>query len=748
MDKEARNSLVAIVGSAIVLICAMLLRETKSVQTDDSRKGQLQRARAVGVTSTNGESSEEGAILPRFIQVEGRVIDSESSPVEGAQVDVVPAGGSVRTLSDGTFSFQLKPSYEYTLFASKGDAYGGPTQLGLLYDDALVVITMHRGTTLIIHAEAGRAPATSVEIVVDARIRTATDETGVAHVSGLSPGLHMVDVRSKGWAPMRLGVSIGQDPGGVIERFVVLSAGAPIDGIVLDPDTRPLGDASIVFWNASDGGWVQETTSHRDGRWHIDALPRGRYRVVASAPGYLKSAEVIIECDGRLGVSQVELRVNTGAQISGIVLDTEGKSVSDARVIVMLHGRDYYELRTDRRGRFALAGLSAGTYVVAAQTSTQASTAVQTEVQDRMSKDLELTLSDSRISGKVVDETGQPLADVRIEAQASSGSLSTTPERTITSDHNGEFCISGLEPGEYFLHGEWPAQWTPAPQSEARDPVRTGTKDAVVVLPNSGSIVGRVLLDGQPLEYFGVLLSGAHIPTGIQTIDGRLQLKHVTPGNYVLKLLAPTSRMTILKDLTIGNGRVLDLGNINLQRGQRIMGVVRDMTGAAIKNARVIIGRGPFIERSRLEHWFWGEYETTTDEHGRYVFDGVDIESDGPKSPRLYALHPRYGASLAHVIPPGDQTIELELIGAGVISGIVQDTTTSGVFIIRAERLDEPAESRWTTANYAGEFRFENVPPGDYMLTASRGSARGPATPVVVHVTDGGTATTTVVSTK
>jgi hypothetical protein len=141
----------------------------------------------------------------------------------------------------------------------------------------------------------------------------------------------------------------------------------------------------------------------------------------------------------------------------------------------------------------------------------------------------------------------------------------------------------------------------------------------------------------------------------------------------------------------------------------------------------VKIGRGLDVHRdeSRLKQWFWGDYETTTDAAGGFAFDGIELPTGLRLPPYISAIHYAHGASRVHELPTEDATLDLVLLGAGAIDGVVEGTRGEHRFV-DVVAVDEPQSARWNTIDNAGAFRFEDVPCGDYVV-----SLRGHASDVI-----------------
>jgi hypothetical protein len=144
--------------------------------------------------------------------------------------------------------------------------------------------------------------------------------------------------------------------------------------------------------------------------------------------------------------------------------------------------------------------------------------------------------------------------------------------------------------------------------------------------------------------------------------------------------------------------------------GVRITGYVRDLAGAPVAGACVKIARSaPAINRAL------GGRETQSDASGAYAFDAIDARRPGWPPPRIWATHPRAGASLTTMLPDHDASIDLTLLGAGSVAGIAKTALRHAHVVAR--RSDAPDYVRVTQTARGGAFRFDDLPPGDYAIS-------------------------------
>ena len=150
------------------------------------------------------------------------------------------------------------------------------------------------------------------------------------------------------------------------------------------------------------------------------------------------------------------------------------------------------------------------------------------------------------ITGRVVNESGQPLAGVSVSARLAGYAIGM---RTVTSNLEGKFQINGLDVGVYYLNANTPAYIAPTidldnppPAYRIGDSVRlemvkggviTGTVTNSVNEPIVGIRVRAVMLkDASGKSTKGVLFS-----IGERSTDDRgiYRIYGLTPGTYIVQ---------------------------------------------------------------------------------------------------------------------------------------------------------------------------------------------------------------------
>lgn len=275
--------------------------------------------------------------------------------------------------------------------------------------------------------------------------------------------------RSEGFADTRLAWL--PPNGDVIPTDYVLKVdpAVPIGGQVLDPDGNPVAGVK-VGWNnredhnaarrpeSHDFSWIEVTTDEK-GRWHINRIADdmiGRIYGTARHTNYVDSQYVETEHDKD---AEKQLRDGThifhlgrGVIARGVVVDPDGKPVSDAKVLVgqaMVSNRR--EGTTAGDGTFSVAGCKPGKEPVSASAEGFTTTTVEAELSDN-AEPIRLELQHGRtLRFHVVDTKGDPIPKATIfydNIESQIGQMRVQAQVNLTTDKDGRAAWTNAPKGE------------------------------------------------------------------------------------------------------------------------------------------------------------------------------------------------------------------------------------------------------------------------------------------------------------
>ena len=412
-----------------------------------------------------------------------------------------------------------------------------------------------------------------------------TDEAGAFRFMPDQEGLwQLASIRADGFLPF--GPDWGQSPVRLTAR-----PGSGVDGLLLaltpeeswavrveDPAGKPLAGAQVRLLTGRSGETVlfpthDEFTTGANGEVRLTA-PEGS-TVEARHPGHAPARTGLnSRLPGRRAVLRLKAEVTSATEVlAGRVVDDSGAAIAGAGVRAShprgtrLPGAEdgdapLAEAITDADGRFLLERLPPGRYDVFAGVLGRVSTTVSNVEAGR--RDLVLTLArGARLTGRVHDERGAPVASFQLELQLHHGPLERELGTVLTVvDPDGRFTVEGLAPGTYTLrvaaYGLAPAAPTVSVPPNVRD---VGPVD--VTLQPGARLEGQVVKSGGggPIAGARVEVEGGLYGASLSTVfdamtdtSGRFTVEGLAPGMLSLSVRAPGHDTRIVSGVTVGPG--------------------------------------------------------------------------------------------------------------------------------------------------------------------------------------------------
>jgi protocatechuate 3,4-dioxygenase beta subunit len=524
-------------------------------------------------TSATPDPVEHLAVsVARGAALSGRVVDDTGKPIARARVVASSASevltvadpplDAVLTDADGSFSIPVLSAGTWRITASSGDF--APTTTAPIAVDGeharggieveLVPGSVVRGT--VTDASGAPVPAADVSVVVHGflpwrtRRQTSTDASGSFVIRGLER--RAVDVvashetGASAIVPVDLAANREQDV------RLTLDLTAEITGTVVDERGQPLAGAPVIAEPESTGdamdraAWgvrgVQETVTDQGGEFHVGGLPGGSYTVRAARPGAAESA-LWLSTGVVTTPSSAPIRIVVAAEgrVLGRVRLADGKPVTAFTIAL---GNTRPRPISSQDGTFAVAA-PAGTYALTVAGPGFVTTGHDVTVAAATDTDVgTLAVTAGRsISGRVLDETGMPVAGATVAAGSllSGGGAELYIEhesiaaKDTRTDADGRFVLAGFPPASLTIVAGKPnagrsasVQLPPGPDSVTLD----------LVLAATSSLAGKVTRNGQPLadtmiiaSPIGAMWSNFFVTTGP---DGAFAFDALAPGAYVV----------------------------------------------------------------------------------------------------------------------------------------------------------------------------------------------------------------------
>lgn len=365
-----------------------------------------------------------------------------------------------------------------------------------------------------------------------------------------------------------------------------------LEGQVLDDDDQPVGGATVVV----DSRPSRTVTTEDDGSFSIDGLAGRTYQITAShASGVAGPVTVRLDAQS----DPVVLRLQTPGQVTVRVIDA-GTLAPIAGATVEVRTPILATAETGDDGSVTLSPVVRGHWNVVAR-ATDRARAHGAVIVGEVPASITLALEPGyTVHGRVVDESGAPVAAARVWAISSSDwTDGVSPDRDgVLSGDDGSFVLSGLSAGTYRL---WGRARGFAPGSSA--PVTAGERsDATIVLASAATLRGRVLYTDGSAAAGAVVRAFLENDTAIThtTADGSFVMTDLP--RTTVKVLAEAdaaSCWSVPVDLRDGKGEV----TLRLDLEAAISGVVVDSEGEPIEAAQVdisLIAPGSRFVRAEL----------------------------------------------------------------------------------------------------------------------------------------------------
>lgn len=407
---------------------------------------------------------------------------------------------------------------------------------------------------------------------------------------------------------------------------IVLTPHGWVEGRLVDPSGEPKAgiDVTVAFSGqpASESAVQRsrEVTGRTDnaGFFRAAGPDSGQYTVRLSAEGFaphtFESIELRPASASSLGDLQllaagvVELIMRRGATpLAGEKVSVYGtRQGEEAPSRYLRAGRDWSPLLTDEHGRLVLEDLRPGrwTFTVRLLATRESCRTPVVPVRAGETARWEFSLGTGVITGRVVDDSGDPVAMVTVgtiaeEARDSLARGLLWFDQRTACDAEGRFAIRGLEPGTYAVGAEKegyrnviregvlvPEEGEQAPIVLTLEYVGLATVQ-IRLLRSDGTVVSE---SRARLEYEYLAGEEREQPRKRSTFrqtdqDGYVSLQRLRPGRVrMTATIEETAPTCIEVDLADGQNGPFEL---RLSEGATVRGKVIDRDGLPIAGARV-----------------------------------------------------------------------------------------------------------------------------------------------------------------
>jgi RNA polymerase sigma-70 factor (ECF subfamily) len=668
------------------------------------------------------------------LRLEGQVVDEHDAPVAHAivAIDTIPPKAT-ETESDGGFVFERLLPRDYRIEATAGVRYAGPARLRLATTPDPVTLRMRDGSaaTVTVTDRVTGKPIGGAEVDLMSWLsaltwKATTNASGVARLTGIGAGWSPLVVRASGYAQAAIMFATSGAPGTTDTAALSLARGTAITGRIVDDHGSPVANARVLATSASDHEPVDyvdplrdAVTTGADGAFTTRTLSAGTWRLTATAGSYAPTTSVPIALDGVHSRSGIELRLLAGAVVRGSVVDSTGSPAAGAQVSVVTRGlwRVRRQTVTDARGNFSLAGLEPRPVDIVAWHDRGASAIVPVDLAANRDPQVTLTLDlTGAITGRVVDDHGQPIADAQVIATPD-GSVdreawSIRGAQETTTDQAGGFRFAGLSVASYRVRAARPSASESVLRLSTGVTTKLGAAPIEIVVPIDRLVTGKIqLANGAPVTAFTLAFDDTRPLPTIAT-DGAFAIR-VPTGTYNLTIAGP-SFVTTTKEVAIAKDT--DLGTLAVTTGRSISGRVLDAHGEPVLHATVVAGA--LLSGGGARLYIKGESvaakDTETDAEGRFLLAGFP-----PGSLTVIAGKPNTGRSASVQLPASPDSVTLDLVLAPT-SSLEGKAMRNGQPLGNTIIIASPIGAMWSSfvvgSGADGTFVFDALAPGAYIV--------------------------------
>ena len=571
-------------------------------------------------------------------------------------------------------------------------------------------------------------------------------QDGTFHVRSLHPREHSMFANAK-----RRGISktvavmdlAADEQGARLVELRLSGTCAELAGTVAGPDGEPITDADVrvtLETSTSVSGTILQERALADGSFRIPGLCRSKLVVQVASPGHpLWSGAIELE-EGESG--WIDVRLEAGVTVVGTVRTREGAPLAGAWVEWAENSMLTYtdlawkslRCRTDASGAFCLAGFPPGEIRVEVEGGHpgggQAATTLHGAAGETVRWDVILASDDGEISGRVVDESGDPVAGWSVGAIAYG--VDGAGLQVAKTDEEGRFALRDCADVNHVVR-----LYPPGPLGNPlaqRDFVRPGPVELEFrVLPSmrpTASLTGIVLdADGAPVQQLWIQsIDERGRSQGLPTCepDGRFRIVSLPAGRYRLSCGSSLLVEESLGTFELGPGESLEIAPVKLARRGYLEVAMRRVDGVALSEPMSLLAAEE------------GGGQMLTAEHSD---DGVLFRSRAlpPGGYRLYPIFANGGAAMREVlIRPGETTsLELQLLPATrrmitfrVPAGVEPPATLTITVFDASDAVFSHSQSRRVNRDrngFATHMLHASFPAGSYRFEASSAEGLGAA---------------------
>lgn len=279
---------------------------------------------------------------------------------------------------------------------------------------------------------------------------------------------------------------------------------------------------------------------------------------------------------GSIAIGSGPVAHAAGGTITGVVRDALGEPIPNATVRAMadeIGFKPRVTVTADANGAFIISDLVPEVYRIGAvatgfaaryadAVAFEGATPFAVTSAEMFASDITLYAPTASISGRVLDDHGDPVAGATVNVGTTSWPRGMAPSatfshfgRAVQTGADGRYTATGLAPGAYAMRATPPSStliggWYPSlePPGTTFAVAEGATVSGIdLTLVHSGSVTGRITDSlGSPVQGANVLIQGWDVPhQTLSAADGTFTIAGVEPGaRYMLAQVPQGTSMT------------------------------------------------------------------------------------------------------------------------------------------------------------------------------------------------------------
>ncbi|MBN2656848.1 MAG: carboxypeptidase regulatory-like domain-containing protein [Spirochaetales bacterium] len=536
-------------------------------------------------------------------------------------------------------------------------------------------------------------------------------------------------------ASFMLNYGRSSDQLGIIKGRVALPAGIniPLESVQIYSDLDP---NYIVSPDSSGAFYLEGLDPDKSYTLYLTTSDVGiiRSRAVSGevVSEYAKQLTDVKPSEGAgTDLNLVKLKLTGSLRISATLFDKFGEAETDnTGVLVYIPGTSFSAF-TDSDGHAYLPSVPEGVYTIRAERSgytfveREEITILSDSETDLSSEPFNLYTGSGSVTGTVVFSDSVS-ADVIQSYEGITVLLKNIQDSTITytltSDADGNYSFSGIEPGAYMAQFTLSGYQTKVVEDINVIGARVSTVETVYLIPVGGAMSGTVTLsDGGENGHGGITILAEHV-SGTRTYStvtnsaGEFLFANLAAGTYSVTASRVGYSSRIIAGLSVISGQ-----NLTGILFDPLVETVGTVTGIATLEGSSDSSGISVLATHTTDNTL--SYSSVTDVNGVYILSDVE-----PGTYRIQLSYPGYitkadlsitvNNDLVVTVPSWNMQSNMARISGTVLLESALEHSGVTVLVIRQDVV--PAETATAATDTQGRFFTSNLNPGTYRVQASK----------------------------